>query len=221
MPARPNLPPRNRPNPPVVAPNPQVARSMPFRTAWPGVLCVIGLDYLSTLAYHPSIAFGAAGRLAPLVTVLVARVTLFSRAAGVLVHRGPVAARRRLDRPVGTRRPRLVRQAAPARAARVRRGGPRVHPHFSPPPRPRTPDLQPAPAVAADARRGHPPGRGFRRGTAARGSKQPHRRVVEPPDGRDAHRARAQYASSGLVFFKGYTRNFVRLAVFVVPCYLR
>src|SRR5207249_1385741 len=49
----------------------------PFRTAWPWVLCVIGLDYLSTLAYQPSVAFGAAGRLAPLVTVLVAAVTLF------------------------------------------------------------------------------------------------------------------------------------------------
>jgi hypothetical protein len=41
------------------------------------VLCLIGLDYLSTLAYQPSIAFGAAGKLAPLVTVLVAAVTLF------------------------------------------------------------------------------------------------------------------------------------------------
>jgi len=41
------------------------------------VLCVIGLDYLSTLAYQPSVAFGAAGRVAPLVTVLVAAVTLF------------------------------------------------------------------------------------------------------------------------------------------------
>ena len=35
---------------------------MPFRAAWPWVLCVIGLDYLSTLAYQPSIAFGAAGQ---------------------------------------------------------------------------------------------------------------------------------------------------------------
>src|SRR5262245_49771406 len=49
----------------------------PFRAAWPWVLCVIGLDYLSTLAYQPSIAFGAAGRLAPLVTVLVAGLTVF------------------------------------------------------------------------------------------------------------------------------------------------
>src|SRR3954469_19446503 len=49
----------------------------PLRVAWPWVLCVIGLDYLSTLAYQPSIAFGAAGRFAPLVTVLVACVTVF------------------------------------------------------------------------------------------------------------------------------------------------
>jgi len=35
------------------------------------------LDYLSTLAYQPSIAFSAAGRLAPLVTILVAAVTVF------------------------------------------------------------------------------------------------------------------------------------------------
>ncbi len=49
----------------------------PYRTAWPWVLCVIGLDYLSTLAYQPSVAFGAAGRLAPLVTLLVAAVTIF------------------------------------------------------------------------------------------------------------------------------------------------
>jgi len=49
----------------------------PFRAAWPWVLCVVGLDYLSTLAYQPSIAFSAAGRLAPLVTVIVAAVTIF------------------------------------------------------------------------------------------------------------------------------------------------
>ena len=48
----------------------------PYSTAWPWVLCVIGLDYLSTLAYQPSVAFSAAGRLAPLVTILVAAVTL-------------------------------------------------------------------------------------------------------------------------------------------------
>lgn len=48
-----------------------------FQAAWPWVLCVIGLDYLSTLAYQPSVAFTAAGRLAPLATVTVAAATLF------------------------------------------------------------------------------------------------------------------------------------------------
>jgi len=48
----------------------------PFQAAWPWVLCVVGLDYLSTLAYQPSIAFDVAGRLAPLATVLLAAVTL-------------------------------------------------------------------------------------------------------------------------------------------------
>src|SRR6478672_102364 len=65
--------PPSSPSPPVAAPQ----AAQPFRAAWPWVLCVIGLDYLSTLAYQPSIAFAAAGRLAPLVTVLVACVTLF------------------------------------------------------------------------------------------------------------------------------------------------
>lgn len=73
------------PSPPVTPATPPAASAAPppapppspFRTAWPWVLCVIGLDYLSTLAYQPSIAFGAAGRLAPLVTILVAAVTLF------------------------------------------------------------------------------------------------------------------------------------------------
>jgi hypothetical protein len=39
------------------------------------VLCVVGLDYLSSLAYQPSVAFSAAGVLAPLVTVVVVAVT--------------------------------------------------------------------------------------------------------------------------------------------------
>jgi hypothetical protein len=57
--------------------DPPSSKPSSYRTAWPWVLCVIGLDYLSTLAYQPSVAFGAAGRLAPLVTILVAGVTIF------------------------------------------------------------------------------------------------------------------------------------------------
>src|SRR5260370_35653422 len=51
--------------------------------AWWLVLCVVGLDYFSTLAYLPSIAVEAAGNaagpaLAPLVIVGVVLVTLFA-----------------------------------------------------------------------------------------------------------------------------------------------
>ncbi len=47
----------------------------PYTTAWMWVMCVVGLDYLSSLAYQPSVAFSAAGILAPLVTVVVVVVT--------------------------------------------------------------------------------------------------------------------------------------------------
>jgi hypothetical protein len=43
---------------------------------WLGVLCLVGLDYFSTLAYQPSIAFQSAGAAAPLATVVVVLVTL-------------------------------------------------------------------------------------------------------------------------------------------------
>ena len=70
-------PPSSRSEPPSTGSSPGTAPTpSPFRTAWPWVLCVVGLDYLSTLAYQPSVAFGAAGRLAPLVTVLVAGFTV-------------------------------------------------------------------------------------------------------------------------------------------------
>ncbi|HET6574636.1 MAG TPA: amino acid transporter [Fimbriiglobus sp.] len=70
------------PEPPAAGPEPSSpSPALPghrvrFRTAWPWVLCVVGLDYLSSLAYQPSVAFGVAGKLAPLATLGVVAVTL-------------------------------------------------------------------------------------------------------------------------------------------------
>jgi hypothetical protein len=48
-----------------------------YSTAWIWVLCVIGLDYISSLAYVPSVAYSVAGPIAPLVIGVVVVVTLF------------------------------------------------------------------------------------------------------------------------------------------------
>ena len=53
------------------------SKSSPYRAAWPLILGLIGLDYFSTLAYQPSIAYEAAGLLAPLVTAAIVLLTLF------------------------------------------------------------------------------------------------------------------------------------------------
>jgi hypothetical protein len=43
---------------------------------WLGVLCLIGVDYFSSLAYQPSITFDVAGHLGPLATLVVVAMTL-------------------------------------------------------------------------------------------------------------------------------------------------
>src|SRR5437667_10058232 len=74
------------------------ARQRLYQTTWWAALCLVSLDYLSTLGYQPSLAYQAAGLLAPLATVVVVVVTLFGAlpvyayVAGQSPHGGGAAA---------------------------------------------------------------------------------------------------------------------------------
>src|SRR5437016_1199449 len=59
-------------------PAPHVSAAHPQHQGfWLWIMCLTGVDYFSTLAYQPSIAFESAGLLAPLATIVLILVTLF------------------------------------------------------------------------------------------------------------------------------------------------
>src|SRR5271163_4580690 len=58
------------------APNAPAAPRRAF--AWWAILCLVGLDYFSTLAYLPSIAVGQMESLAPIAAVGVVLITLLA-----------------------------------------------------------------------------------------------------------------------------------------------
>lgn len=64
-------------NPAPVSPPSPAHPSHGHQSFWLWVMCLTGVDYFSTLAYQPSIAFDNAGLLAPFATVVLVLVTLF------------------------------------------------------------------------------------------------------------------------------------------------
>ena len=56
---------------------PEPAWKRPSESYWLWVLCLVGLDYFSSLAYQPSISFEASGTYAPFATLALVAFTLF------------------------------------------------------------------------------------------------------------------------------------------------
>ena len=90
---------------------------------WLWVMCLLGLDYFSTLAYQPSITFHETERLGPLATAAVVLRHAVRRIAGLLLSRGAFARGQGSLGMVETAHSRLARQnvrADPARLCRHR-----------------------------------------------------------------------------------------------------
>src|SRR5438128_1221624 len=65
------------PYPPEPQPLDLPARRRSEEYYWLWVLCLLGLDYFSTLAYQPSITYEFTGLLGPIATFVIVVVTLF------------------------------------------------------------------------------------------------------------------------------------------------
>ncbi len=61
----------------VVAADAALTAAKPPQHSWLWIMCLLGADYFSTLAYQPSLTFQVAGYLGPLATVVVVLITLF------------------------------------------------------------------------------------------------------------------------------------------------
>lgn len=82
-----------------------VTPASPPQYFWLWVLCLLGVDYFSSLAYQPSITFEVAGYLGPLATVVVVLVTVggalpvYAHVAGQSPHgQGSIALMERMVR---------------------------------------------------------------------------------------------------------------------------
>src|SRR5262245_3129162 len=84
MPVRPGLPVPSVAAEGTASPDASLGHALPNTTPskqdgeyyWLWVVCLLGLDYFSTLAYQPTVTFQVAGRLGPIATALVVLVLL-------------------------------------------------------------------------------------------------------------------------------------------------
>ena len=174
------------------------AASGPVQSHWLWVLCLIGLDYFSTLGYQPSIAYEAAGPAGPHRDAGGRGGYAVLCAAGLCTGRRPLAERAGSNRFTGTPGPRVGRQGADPRASRIRRNGFHFHAHSLGRRRRRPPHAQSERGLAAHARfsvRHRQPGQAVPRafvGTSAHGP-------LESADGRDARPLAAWFRLLGVL----------------------
>src|SRR5262245_49298951 len=70
------VPPMNASGKAAARPDEAALARKPDGYHWLWVMCLLGVDYFSTLSYQPAYAYEVAGRLGPLATLVVVLVTL-------------------------------------------------------------------------------------------------------------------------------------------------